>query len=295
MENKTMRNEKDIMDLIIYTAEQDDRIRAVVMNGSRTNPNVKKDIFQDYDIVYIVKDIESFTCDHSWVDLFGERIMMQMPEDKVQPPAENTGHFIYLMQFTDGNRINLNLIPLEKIDDLLKPDSLSKLLLDKDNLIGSLPPSNDRDYHIKRPSEKEFLDTCNEFWWICMNISKGIWREELPYAMFMYEQINRNVLNRMIEWSIGIDTNFTKSAGKLGKYFKDFLEKDEWNEFLATYSDSDYENLWKSLFTMCDLFRKKAIKVAIQFNFNYQYDEDKNVTDYLQKIKDLPKNASGIF
>jgi aminoglycoside 6-adenylyltransferase len=289
-----MRNEKEMMDLIINKAIQDDRIRAVIMNGSRTNPNVKKDIFQDYDIVYIVKDIDSFTSDHSWVDIFGERIMMQMPEDKMLPPADQSGHFIYLMQFTDGNRIDLNLIPLEKMDDLLKPDSLSRLLLDKDNLIGSLPPSNDSDYHIKRPSEKEFLDTCNEFWWICMNISKGIWREELPYAMFMYEQINRNVLVCMIEWSIGIDTNFTKSAGKLGKYFKDFLEKDEWKEFLATYSDSDYENLWNSLFTMCDLFRKKAIKVANHFDFNYQYDEDKNVTDYLKKVKDLPKNASEI-
>jgi aminoglycoside 6-adenylyltransferase len=289
-----MRNEKEMMDLILKTAIQDDRIRAVLMNGSRTNPNVKKDIFQDYDIVYIVKKIESFTSDHSWVDVFGERIMMQMPEDKVIPPAANTGHFIYLMQFADGNRIDLNLIPLDKMEELFGHDSLSLLLLDKDHLIGSLPPSDDRDYLIKRPSEKEFLDTCNEFWWICMNISKGIWREELPYAMFMYEQINRNVLIRMIEWSIGIDTSFTKSAGKLGKNIEDFLEKDEWNEFLATYPSADYESLWKSLFNMCDLFRKIAIRVANQLDFDYQYDEDKNVTVYLKQIKSLPKNATTI-
>lgn len=289
-----MRNEKEMMDLIMHTAECDDRVRAVIMNGSRTNPNVKKDIFQDYDIVYIVKDINSFTSDHSWVDVFGERIMMQMPEDKVLPPADNSGQFIYLMQFMDGNRIDLNLIPVEKMDNLLKQDSLSIVLLDKDHLIGSLAPSNDCDYHIKRPTEKEFLDICNEFWWICMNISKGIWREELPYAMFMYEQINRNVLIRMIEWSIGIDTNFEKSSGKFGKYFKDFLEKDEWNEFLATYSDPNYENLWNSLFKMCDLFRKKAIKVANHFDFDYKHDEDKKVTDYLKHVKSLPKNATAI-
>lgn len=290
-----MRNEKEMMDLILNTAINDERIRAVIMNGSRTNPHAKKDFFQDYDVVYIVKDINSFTSDHSWVDIFGERIMMQMPEDKVLPPAEHDGRFIYLMQFMDGNRIDLTLIPLEKMDELMRPDSLSVLLLDKDGMIGSLPPASDRDYHIKRPSEKEFLDSCNEFWWICLNISKGLWREELTYVMFMYEQINRNVLIRMIEWYIGIKTNFTKSAGKHGKYIEDFLEKDEWNEFVATYPDSDYENIWQSLFNMCDLFRKIAINVANHFEFEYPYDDDKNVTAYLKHIKNLSKNAQEMY
>ncbi|MBU5439215.1 aminoglycoside 6-adenylyltransferase [Tissierella sp. MSJ-40] len=286
-----MRSEKEMMDLILNTASNHERIRAVIMNGSRTNPNAKKDLFQDYDIVYIVKNIESFTLDHSWVDIFGERIMMQMPESKVLPPAENDGRFIYLMQFIDGNRIDLTLIPLEKMDELIKYDSLSMLLLDKDGIIEPLPPSSDEDYHIKRPSEKEFADICNEFWWICMNISKGLWREELTYAMFMYEQVNRNVLIQMIEWYIGIKTNFTKSAGKCGKYIEDFLDKDEWNEFVATYSDANYENIWQALFNMCNLFRKVAIIVANHFEFEYPYDDDKNVTKYLKNVKYLPGDA----
>ncbi|MEC5425845.1 aminoglycoside 6-adenylyltransferase [Virgibacillus sp. C22-A2] len=283
-----MRNEKEMMDLILNTAKNDERIRAVVMNGSRTDPNAKKDIFQDYDIVYIVKDIDSFTSDHSWVDTFGKRLMMQMPEDKILPPPQNDGRFIYLMQFIDGNRIDLTLIPFEKMDKLLSLDSLSILLLDKDNVIGYLPLSNDRDYHIKKPSEKEFLDSCNEFWWICMNVSKGLWRKELTYAMFMYEQINRNVLNRMIEWHIGIKTDFLRSAGKLGKNFEDFLDKDEWNDYVKTYTNADYENICESLFNMCNLFRKIAMNIADHFGFEYPYAEDNGVTTYLKRVKEFP-------
>ncbi|MGZ4107890.1 MAG: aminoglycoside 6-adenylyltransferase, partial [Tumebacillaceae bacterium] len=63
-----MRNEQEIMDLILHTAQEDARVRAVIMNGSRVNPNVEKDIFQDYDVVYVVDEIASFTSDHSWVD-----------------------------------------------------------------------------------------------------------------------------------------------------------------------------------------------------------------------------------
>ena len=65
-----MRTEKEMLDLIINTAKEDERIRAVIMNGSRVNPNVKKDCFQDYDIIYVVEDIRSFTSNHNWIRLY---------------------------------------------------------------------------------------------------------------------------------------------------------------------------------------------------------------------------------
>ncbi|WP_268811352.1 aminoglycoside 6-adenylyltransferase [Virgibacillus dakarensis] len=71
--------------------------------------------------------------------------------------------------------------------------------------------------------------------------------------------MNRNVLIRMIEWNIGIKTDFLRSAGKHGKYFEDFFEKDEWREFIETYTNADYECIWDSLFIMSDLFRKVAL------------------------------------
>lgn len=55
-----MRSEQEMFDLILNTAREDKRIRAVYMNGSRTNPNAPKDIFQDYDIVYVVRDTRPF-------------------------------------------------------------------------------------------------------------------------------------------------------------------------------------------------------------------------------------------
>ncbi len=41
-----MRREKEMFDLILGIAREDERIRAVYMNGSRTNPNAPKDIFR---------------------------------------------------------------------------------------------------------------------------------------------------------------------------------------------------------------------------------------------------------
>lgn len=144
-----MRTEKEMLDLIINTAKEDERIRAVIMNGSRVNPNVKKDCFQDYDIIYVVKEVQPFTSNHNWIHRFGEIMIVQMPEEMSLLPAEEDGKFPYLMQFTDGNRIDLTLVPVDLITKFVGQDSLSKLLLDKDNCMGKFPPASDKDYLIK--------------------------------------------------------------------------------------------------------------------------------------------------
>src|SRR5512139_3876860 len=110
-----MRSEQEMLDLILSTAQDDDRIRAVIMNGSRANPNAPRDIFQDYDIVYIVTDVAPFKHNYGWIDGFGSRIIMQMPEDIDDPPPANDGSWAYLMQFADGNRIDLTIFPIAKL------------------------------------------------------------------------------------------------------------------------------------------------------------------------------------
>lgn len=68
-----MRTEEEMYELILNIAKRDERIRAVYMNGSRTNENVPKDIFQDYDVVYVVTDTLPFVEDKKWIDSFGQR------------------------------------------------------------------------------------------------------------------------------------------------------------------------------------------------------------------------------
>src|SRR5512139_482712 len=115
-----MRREQQILDLIRETARSDDRIRAVIMNGSRANPNAPADIFQDYDIVYIVTDVASFKRDPIWIARFGELMIMQTPDDMGEQPPADDDSYAYLMQFADGNRIDLTLYPLAKLNQLGK-------------------------------------------------------------------------------------------------------------------------------------------------------------------------------
>ena len=277
-----MRTEQEMYDLILGFAKKDEYIRAVILNGSRVNPNVPKDKYQDYDIIYVVKEFEQFKSDYTWLDVFGERLIMQMPESMRYPSGE--GHFNWQMLFSDGNRIDLTLIPIEKLE-LIGNDSLTHVLLDKDGIIKPFPPSDDNDYIIKKPDELFYYSCCNNFFWCMQNVAKGIARDELPYAMLMYHNVVREELHDMITWYIGIQNNFNVSAGKMGKYFKKYLPQNLYEKYLKTYSDGSYKNLWQAVFVSCNLFRILAKEVADYFGYSYNQKDDDGIMKYLNMVK----------
>jgi aminoglycoside 6-adenylyltransferase len=289
-----MRSEREMLDLIVEVARRDARIRAAVLNGSRANPNAPRDIFQDYDVVYFVTDITPFKNDLEWIKRFGEIMILQIPEDMQDPPPNDDGGFGYLMQFTDGNRIDLGIYPLAKLNEPGK-DSLSLLLLDKDGIFVTLPPASESDYLPKPPTAKAFSDCCNEFWWVCPYVAKGLWREEIIYAKHMLDQALREQLVKMLAWHIGVQTRFSRNPGKLGKYFQKYLEPELWNLFLKTYTGASYESNWDALFTMCDLFRRVAVPVAEHFGFDYPQGDDRRVSAHLEHVRSLPKSATELY
>lgn len=281
-----MRSADEIQKLIIDTAKSDGRIRIVLLNGSRANSNIQPDNFQDFDIVFIVSNINSFISDHIWTDFFGEKLIYQLPDEMTfgnddKGNNKNIG-YSYLMLFKDRNRIDLTLFPIENFKTDFAFDSLTIVWLDKDNLIPNIPHSTDKDYHIQKPTEKNFLETCNEFWWVSTYVAKGLLRNEITYAKEMLERTVRPMFMKIIEWFIGTETNFSISFGKGGKNMQQNLSSMQYAKILATYSDQQLENNWKSLFLMTELFGEFAATVANRLNFQYNLNEQQNVITYLK-------------
>ncbi|TKK71801.1 aminoglycoside 6-adenylyltransferase [Ilyomonas limi] len=284
-----MRSEEDILSLILNVAENDERIRTVLLTGSRVNPNVIKDKLQDFDVIYIVTKINTFTQDHNWINVFGEKLIMQLPDEMTI--GERDSHaFHYLMLFTDGNRIDLTLVPLDKLNILLQ-ESLLKVLLDKDDVIKNLLAPNEKSYLIKPPTAKEFKDCCNEFWWVSTYVAKGLWRKEIIYATAMLEGPVRSMFLQVIEWHIGIKTGFTVSFGKCGRNAQRYLSPGLYNQILATYSNNSIDYIWNALLLMAALFNELANEIAGNLNLPYNNEEANNVISYLKQLYAMPKDA----
>lgn len=290
-----MRTEQEMFELILNIAKEDERIRAVFMNGSRTNPNAVKDIFQDYDIVYVVEETKSFREEKSWIDQFGERLYMQYPEDNSFFKSDVENCYGWLIQFTDGNRLDLHVFTLTKALKDISEDRLCKILLDKDKCLPNILEATDEDYRIKKPTEAQLLDACNQYWWCLNNVAKGLWRQEVPYVMDMLNNAVRPWLVLLLEWKIGFDTNFTVSIGKSGKYMYRWLGKNTWNTFLKTYPAGVVKEIWEAIFIMCDLFNSVAKEVSGIMNVKYNDIEANNSLMFLKDVFALPKDAKEIY
>lgn len=289
-----MRNETTMFRLFQRIAEEDERILALYMNGSRTNKNVEKDIFQDYDIVYVVRETKSFIGDPHWLEQFGTVMYMQYPDENPLYPSDKENFYGWLIQFTDGVRVDMHVESVEHAAENIKNDRLCKVLLDKEHVLPKIPEASDSGYWVKRPAEGEFLACSNEFWWCSNNLAKGLWREEIPYAQDMANFVVRKELEKMLSWKVGTETGFSVSVGKSAKYLKRWLP-DEYRRYLGTYFGGDVEEAWDAVMAMCSLFEETALCVAERLGFEYNLEEGKAARAFLEHVRALPKDASEIY
>lgn len=287
-----MRTEAKMISLIKDIAFKEENIRAAYIEGSRTNPNAPEDIFQDYDIVYIVTTTKPFREDKEWINNFGKILYMHYPEDNVFYPSDVENCYGWQIQFADGNRMDLHVCTKE---NALANLELYQILVDKDGIVPYPQETTDERYWVKEPREIEFKCTCSDFWWCLNNVAKGLWRNELPYAMDVINFVLRPHLKRLLEWKMGIENNFSVSAGKSCKYFKKYLQEETYRQFLATYSIAEIESIWNSVFEMCDLFQSTAVELSKKQKFVYDFEQAENSLSFLHHVRKLPANAKEIY
>lgn len=221
-----MRDEQEIYNLVLNIANRDKRIEAVLLNGSRANPNVPKDDFQDYDIVFVTNFIEDIISETNYHKKFGDILIMQKPNEFRNKTEYNC--FAYLMQFQDLTRIDLRLIKPEFLEDYLD-DAFSKVLLDKKNKYLDYNFERSSLYETKQLSEDEINKILNEIYWVSTYVVKGIARNDIMYSEFMISNPIKNAFIKLLKQKILIEKELDSlSFGKLDKDILQYItDKDQ--------------------------------------------------------------------
>ena len=195
------RSEAQMLRLILQTAETL-QVEAVAMSGSRTDTKAPKDEFQDYDVVYVVDDLDNLTSDLSWLDQFGNRLIEQY--------NVLGNRRLYLMLFEDGNRIDLTLCPKNHIQEWVDSEADYTVLKDEKGLFDSYTTSPER-YWTSPASQTDFEKACNEFWWVSAYVVKGIHRNHLVYATDHLYGICQQELLKLLAWQVARTTSIFSS------------------------------------------------------------------------------------
>ena len=275
-----MRAETEMLNLILQTAKTI-QVEAVAMSGSRTDTKAPKDEFQDYDVVYIVDDLDNLTSNLSWLEQFGKRLI----EQHVLLDQRH----LYLMLFEDGNRIDLTLCPKEYIKEWVDSEAEFIVLEDKKGLFESYSPSPKR-YWITPATETDFKNSCNEFWWVSSYVVKGICRKQVIYATDHLYGICQQELLKVLAWQAASDKG-TVDVGKNYKYLFHYLPAEKENEFSNLLDFSSVERLTQSLFATMELFHKEVQSFAQKMGFDYDKEVAERMVEYAEeRVKKFGNN-----
>lgn len=267
-----MRTETEMLDVILQTAETL-KVEAVALSGSRTCPNVLKDEFQDYDVVYVVDDLDNLTRDLSWLAYFGKRIIEQ--------EVSLGNRRLYLMLFEDGNRIDLTLCPKEHIQEWVDSEADYTVLKDEKGLFESYTTSPQR-YWTSPATETDFEKACNEFWWVSAYVVKGICRKQVIYATDHLYGICQQELLKVLAWQVARDKG-TVDVGKNYKYLFNYLPTEKEKEFSDLLDFSSVEKLIQSLYATMKLFHRESQYLAQKMGFDYDKEVAERMIEYAEE------------
>ena len=266
------RSQEQMLRLISQTAKTL-QVEAVAMSGSRTDTKAPKDEFQDYDVVYIVDDLDTLMSDLAWLDQFGKRIIEQ---HNVLDHRR-----LYLMLFEDGNRIDLTLCPKEHIKEWVDSEADFTVLDDPQGLFAPYAPTPKR-YWTAPASATDFDKSCNEFWWVSAYVVKGIHRNHLVYATDHLYGICQQELLKLLAWQVAADKG-TVDVGKNYKYLFKYLPAEKEKEFTALLDFSDQKSLTKSLLATMDFFHKEAQAFSLKTGFHYDKATAEKMIEYVKE------------
>lgn len=267
-----MRTEAEMLDVILKTAETL-QVEAVAMSGSRTNQKTSKDEFQDYDVVYVVENLDELITDLSWLDRFGKRIIEQ---------EVTLGHRrLYLMLFEDGNRIDLTLCPKDRIQEWVDSEAGFTVLEDPNGLFEPYSPSPQR-FWTNPASAIDFENACNEFWWVSAYVVKGICRNQIIYAIDHLYGICQQEFLKILAWQVASNRGKV-DIGKNYKYLFNYLPAEKKKEFSNLLDFSSIEKITQSLYATMKLFHQEAQSLAQKMGFNYDREVAEKMIQYAKE------------
>jgi aminoglycoside 6-adenylyltransferase len=259
----------NVYDKIIKYFKDDSGILAVYLQGSRVYAKKHVDKYSDYDFLVFVDDITKYTGLDGFLSQLEEILIMQKTSDSYNHPYDYFGRdpFTYLIQFCNTERLDITFV--DRCDSLKSIDVSDPMIpiIDKANYKFINTNELVNNYNLYQPSQKEFSDTVNEFYWISLYVVKAIKRKELIQAMTFYQNFFLKMLMKMVGFWIGSNYDYEITLGKNYRFLRDYLEKPACDEIEELFFVDKQDAIIKKVFLAFDIFEKYSQQVKIFLDY----------------------------
>lgn len=278
-----MGKDSDIYELIMSVAKNHQHIKGVYLNGSRANPFVWDDDYQDFDIVFVVDKLATIIDDNKWLDQFGDILIKQIPKEELLYSVNEDAWYSIILLLSNLQRIDLTFVEIGRLDTYIKDHHFIRLLLDKGYHLPNIDEPKDDNYWIKEPNQQLLSECIDEFYLMALNVMKGIGRKHLIYAMDYFD-ICRKMLLLMWSWDKSEKYHFEINMGKHLKYLHNYLNMDEQAILRCCYPKFKEREIQQALITMMEYFDELAEIVSDKLEFTYKKQIFHTIKMYIKTL-----------
>ena len=281
---------RDMANEVSNWAREIENIRVVILTSTRTNPNASVDALSDYDIELFVRDLDPFLEGDEWLAAFGD-VMAREP----YRPFLNETVVWRLVLFRDAPRIDFAIQLVEELEKEVNAPTLDAsydigydVLVDKDGMAKGLKPPTYTAYRTAPPTESEYEELVHTFWFNITYVAKGLYRDEVFFAKQMLDGLlHHHYLKTALAWYIGMQNNWKTNPGAFGRWFKKQLDPQIWSDVEATFAGVDFEENWKAMFRIAEIFGRLTSEVGANLGYTYPIEVDRDVTEFLNDVRHM--------
>jgi aminoglycoside 6-adenylyltransferase len=271
-----MNTANDLLSNVIQWAKEEERVRALVLVGSRAQSQGTDDL-ADFDIRIFTQNYEPYIHDDQWLSRFG-KVWLSIPEqydeaDEVVPTR--------LVIYEDGIKVDFALYTMALLPKMRWIGGY-RVLLDKEDVSAQI--KNVLPDETRVPNEEEFVSVCKEFWFEAYHVAKYLKRNELWLVKFR-DWSAKTFLLRMIEWNEQGRHNWNYQTYWMGTKMHEWMSPEIWENLHHTFAHFDRNDSWEALLKTIELFRTVALQIAPRMNFAYPKDVDENITGFILQLQ----------
>jgi len=276
-----------IVDNLTHWGKSFDKLYAITIFGSQSREEYQADEYSDLDVILIVDDPDYFLSSSQWLNNIG-MFYISFIEETIYGGKERR------ITFEGAMDVDFVIFSKDNINQIFTSDEMTKwlrrgyhILVDKIGLTNIILSNNTVKQPFVLPTEYNFLNLVNDFWFHSIWTTKKLKRGELWVAKFCVDFYLKQKLLSIVEYHAHAINGIDYNTWHDGRFIEEWAEPWIIEKLSLCFSHYDKENIKTALLSTMDLFRLIAVEVAQKLDFQYPKEADEYATEWVKSILQL--------
>ena len=285
-EEPTYSNNDDrMLERINQWALAHSKTKGVILTGSRASKFDLVDPLSDYDLAVVVDDI-SFIKTDEWITNINPFLVCIHDSFSLSETEIPTR----LIIFENRTKVDFSFYSLENFDAVFSKDKLPDgfdngytVLVDKEANLNKLPEPTFKAFIVKAPTEQEYTNNENEFWFEVYHVAKYLARNDL-WVAHLRDWAVKKFLLQMIAWHHSIISEVDLRIRLDGKSIRCWLDKATHDKLNCCFGKLDRKSAEQALQNTIRLYRETGRNVSQKLLYKYNQKLDDAISAFIGNL-----------